>query len=58
MKGIDNNEEAKKLAFNMMGVQSNKIRNLYNLGYKQGFEDGLKEAMDKIIENIIGGDTE
>lgn len=31
----------------------NKIRAIYNLGYKVGYEDGLKEAVNRILKKVI-----
>lgn len=59
MKGIDNNAEALNIINSMLGSQENRIRSIYNLGYKQGYEDGLDEAVAKIKEKIFeDGDRE
>ena len=48
MTKFDDVSEAMNLLNNVKGSIENKIRTAYNLGYKQGFEDGKIEAVRSV----------
>lgn len=58
---IDNNEQALATMRNVMGSFENRFRSVYNYGYKDGYEQGLKDATSELIRKILEdkcGDTE
>lgn len=58
---IDNNEQARDTLWNMKNSFENRARSLYNYGYKDGYEQGLKDASSELIRKILedkGGDDE
>ena len=58
---IDNNEKALATMCNFMGALENRFRSVYNYGYKDGYEQGLKDASSELIRKILedkGGDEE
>lgn len=54
MKRIDNNEEALNNLQNIQSSLGNKIRNIYNLGYREGYKDGTEEILQRIKEDLLG----
>lgn len=55
MGGLLNNEEAVKVLKNLKGSMDNRIHQIYNLGYKQGYEDGKQKAIEVFIKWAEGG---
>lgn len=58
---IDTNEQALATMRNVMGSFENRFRSVYNYGYKDGYEQGLKDASSELIRKILedkGGDAE
>lgn len=53
MKGLMNNEDAVKVFHNIKDSMINPIHQIYNLGYKQGYEDGHKDYMQSLTEQIL-----
>lgn len=56
---IDNNEQALATMRNVMGSFENRFRSVYNYGYKDGYEQGMKGASSELIRKILedkGGD--
>lgn len=50
---IDNNEQALATMQNFINSSENRFRSLYNYGYKDGYEQGLKDATAEIIKKIL-----
>lgn len=60
---IDNNKEALASLENMLGSINNKVRAIYNKGYRDGYRDGAGASFQEILEKIIaekniGGESE
>lgn len=58
---IDNNKQALAAMHNAMSSFENRSRSIYNYGYKDGYEQGLKDASSELIRKILedkGGDEE
>lgn len=60
---IDNNTEACANVEKMFGSIGNRVRAIYNYGYKDGYKDGADAVFNEILEKIIaekniGGDDE
>lgn len=58
---IDDNEQALATMQNFINSSENRFRSLYNYGYKDGYEQGLKDASGELIRRILGdkgGDDE
>lgn len=49
MKRIDNNEEALNNLRNIQSSLENKIRSIYNLGYREGYKDAIEDLLGKIF---------
>lgn len=50
---IEDNVSANNAKDNMLKSLENRFREVYNCGFKDGYEIGLKCATDKIIEQIV-----
>ena len=48
--GIEDNHEALECLRNAQGSMENRMRAVYNYGYKDGFEDGVQIALDRTKE--------
>ena len=58
---IDNNGQALATMLNVIDSLENRFRSVYNYGYKDGYEQGLKDASSELIRKILedkGGDDE
>lgn len=58
---IDNNEQALTTMRNFKSSIENRFRSVYNYGYKDGYEQGLKDASSELIRKILedkGGEDE
>ena len=58
---IDNNEAALSTMYNVMDSFENRFRSVYNYGYKDGYEQGLKDVSSELIRKILedkGGEDE
>ena len=58
---IDNNEAALSTMYNVMDSFENRFRSVYNYGYKDGYEQGMKDASSELIRKILedkGGEDE
>lgn len=53
MKGLMNNTEAVDVLENLIGTERNRIHQIYNLGYKQGYEDGHYDCIQSLTEQIL-----
>ena len=53
MKGFDNNKEAMQVESNFIGSLSNRIRQVYNLGYKEGLKDGAHQVTQALVEKML-----
>lgn len=49
---IDDNKQALETMNNCINSLGNRFRAIYNYGYHDGYKQGLKDATDKIIEQI------
>lgn len=54
MKGLLNNKEAVNIVNRIDSMLENRLHQIYNLGYNQGFKDGASEALQKLVDNIMG----
>lgn len=54
MKGFDNNPAAVNILNNLNNSLDNRIREVYNLGYRQGFTDGTDAAIKELTDRIFG----
>lgn len=52
MKGLLNNNQAVNVLNTLKGSLDNRIHEIYNLGYKQGYEDGHYDCIQKLTEQI------
>lgn len=50
---IDDNKQAYGTMQNYLQSGENKMRAIYNYGFKDGYEIGLKCATEKIVEQIV-----
>lgn len=50
---IDNNEQALNTMSNLLKSLENRFRAIYNYGFHDGYEQGIKDATNKIIEQIL-----
>lgn len=50
---INNNDEALAAMENMLRSITNRVRSIYNYGYKDGFRDGVETATREVTEKII-----
>ena len=53
MKGLLNNEQATDTLEGFIGTLRNRIHQIYNLGYKQGYEDGHYDCIQSLTEQIL-----
>lgn len=53
MKGLSNNEDAVKVLHNLKDSLSNRICEIYNMGYKEGFADGQRDAMQRLMDRVL-----
>lgn len=51
---IDDNKQAYGTMQNYLQSGENKMRSIYNYGFKDGYEIGLKCATEQIVERIVG----
>ena len=52
MSGISKNEQSLNTLENLLGTINNRIREIYNQGYKQGFEDGVDCVTEKFVNKV------
>ena len=50
---IDDNKEALQTMRNSIGSMENRMREIYNKGYKDGIKEGINQAMMKIADSIL-----
>ena len=50
---IDDNKEALQTMRNSIGSMENRMREIYNKGYKDGIKEGINRAMMKIADSIL-----
>lgn len=50
---IEENDQAYRTLKKSLGSLENKMRELYNLGYRAGFIDGRDSAQNDILEELI-----
>ena len=53
MKGLSNNEDAVKVLHNLKDSLSNRICEIYNMGYREGFADGERDAMKRLTDIVL-----
>lgn len=53
MKGLFDNEDAVKVLHNMKDSTYNKICEIYNMGYREGFADGQHDSLQKLIDIVL-----
>ena len=53
MKYLENNEISARTLENLIGTLNNRIREIYNQGYKEGFADGVTETTQKLINKVL-----
>lgn len=56
MIGLLNNDEAIKVLENLIGAEKNRIHQIYNLGYKEGYRDAVEETsirMSKYVNTML-----
>ena len=53
MKGLLNNEQAVNVLNNLKGSLDNRIHQIYNLGYKEGYKDGQDDFLRKLTDEIL-----
>lgn len=56
MRGLLNNDEAVKVLENLIGTERNRIHQIYNLGYKEGYKDAVEETtirMNDYVNTIL-----
>ncbi len=50
---IDNNKDASACCGDMLRSIENRVRSVYNYGYKDGFKEGIETATKEIVEKIV-----
>lgn len=53
MKGLYNNEDAVKVMNTMRDSLTNRICEIYNMGYREGFADGQHDAMQRLTDIVL-----
>lgn len=53
MTRLENNEQASNTYDAIMRGLENKIKAIYNMGYREGYRDGLKETLQNIEAEIL-----
>lgn len=51
---LDDNQEAVNVERNLIHSLNNRIRQIYNLGYRKGYVDGTRAVTEEIIAKIVG----
>ena len=51
--GIESNKEAYQTMKNSIGSMENRMREIYNKGYRDGIKEGINRAMQKIADSIL-----
>lgn len=54
MKGLLNNQEAVNIVNRIDSMLNNRLHQIYNLGYKEGYKDAVEEATRRIAEYVNG----
>lgn len=54
MKRIDNNAQALNTLNNLISSLDNKVKAIYNLGYREGYKDATEEVLQSIKEHLLG----
>ena len=49
---LDDDKEAREILKNGLGAYGNRMRAVFNKGYSKGFEDGKREAIEMLMQNI------
>lgn len=55
---MNSDEQARKVENAIYGSIGNRIREIYNLAYKRGYEDGMKELASKIAADVLESEEE
>jgi hypothetical protein len=50
---IEDNKEAYQTMKNSIGSMENRMREVYNKGFKDGLKEGINQAMQKIADSIL-----
>ena len=53
MKGLYNNKNAEPVVLKIGNSIDNRLCQIYNMGYKEGFADGQREAMKKLADIVL-----
>lgn len=53
MKHLDNNKVSARTLENLIGTLENRIKEIYNQGYREGFKDGVAETTQKLVDKIL-----
>lgn len=53
MEGLYNNEDAVKVMNTMRDSLTNRICEIYNMGYREGFADGQRDAMQRLADIVL-----
>ena len=49
---IEDNKEAMACMENTLGSLQNRMREIYNKGYKDGYRKGSDDELDKLLERL------
>lgn len=53
MKGLYNNKDAAVVLLDLKNSTSNRICEIYNMGYREGFADGQRDAMKRLADIVL-----
>lgn len=53
MKHLDSNLKSAKTLENLIGTLENRVKEIYNQGYRAGFKDGVEETTQKLIDKVL-----
>lgn len=54
MKRLDNNDQALNALNNLISSLDNKVKAIYNMGYREGYKDATEEVLQSIKEDLLG----
>lgn len=53
MKGLYNNKDAAVVLLDLKNSTSNSICEIYDMGYREGFADGQRDAMQRLADIVL-----
>lgn len=53
MKHLENNELSAQTLANLVFLLEKRIKEIYNQAYKAGFDDGVEETTQKLINKVL-----